>query len=148
MLKSWPFALIAGWSLLLSYASFAPQIKIAAWRLMEPEPFIAERVWEVDPDETGTRITATFRKQPSCELATFRVMGAWIVSGAERTAYITYTDMDGLAENFDRDPGAQTLRILAQHGQDPKPQFIELRTAHDCGGPFLTTRVFARVAVP
>ena len=148
MLRSWPFALIAGWSLVLLYATFQTQISVAAWRLTGPDPFTAERVWEVDAADSGTRIIATFRKKAGCELFSFRVLGIWSVGGVDQTAYLPFTDLDGLSDNFDREPGSQTLRIIAEHGREPRPSFIEMRTLHDCGGPILTPRVFARVAVP
>ena len=148
MFRSWPFAIIFGWSLVLLYATFQTQISVAAWRLTGPDPFTAERVWEVDAADGGTRIVATFRKTDGCARKSFRVLGIWVTTRTEFTAYLTYSDLDGMTEDIVRDPGSQTLRILVKHGQDSKPDFIELRTLHDCGGPILTARVFARVAVP
>lgn len=88
-------------------------------------------------DGDTLHFVATFAKR-GCTLVRFVVVGE--IVGV--TGFLPWKDLDGLARDYDRTAGLQTLRleiIGASH-----VDHVELRTRHDCDG-VVVDRVFARI---
>lgn len=90
------------------------------------EPYTDAHIYRQVKTDRGIELTSTFVKNDRCRLTSFRVLGAIDTL----TEYIDYEDLDGIGNDFDREPGKQTLRILIP--VDPAMDTIVLRTSHDC----------------
>ena len=110
---------------------------------IEVKPYTHQEELLVDWDEGfGTLdIQSTFYKNGECNLKTFAVVG--VANGVAR--YLTYTDNDGIPENFNREEGWHLVNISVDISADVYDS-VELRTRHTCGGdPTLLNNVYLEV---
>jgi hypothetical protein len=86
-------------------------------------------------------VEANFRKAAGCELQRF----APVAVAGDVTTYLNFDDLDGLGQDFDREPGRQTLRIAINLGPIIA-DVVELRTRHLCGSRRVDS-VFATIKI-
>jgi hypothetical protein len=133
----WWTTLAMCWALVFGYATWEEPIKKWTWQFVEPEPYHSVTVVRSIASDNSHEFAASFIKNGECELHYFRVIGFW--DGIPE--YLHYNDRHGLPHDYDRSEGEQFLWIDILF-DFPPPDYIELRTSHDCGGPVRTRRVF------
>ncbi len=124
---------------------------VLSYMLIEPlitywdvKPFYDMEVRVVEWGEDGLTLAGTFNKNDKCQLITFSVLA--FNNGVPR--YVDYTDLDGLAYNFDREAGEQGINIFVPTPVDAV-DYVELRARHKCiidkdGNTEVKTRVISR----
>ena len=133
-------------SILASYAlvgvvsalAFAPHINT----LYLPNPYYVTKENKVVWNANSVDLDYNFRKNEGCDLVTFNVVG----SSAGSEEGLKYIDLDGLPEDFNREPGDHVLNIRVLT-KGVYYEYITLLTRHLCGDTYINKK-FVTVVNP
>jgi hypothetical protein len=110
----------------------------AFWLNLPAVPYKGVKVISIDRTAQWIDFFAAFQKT-ECRFAALEV----IAGAFGETEFLAWRDLDGLPPDYDRAAGLQTLRIAFDFGR-LSPDWIEIRTQHDCGGKKVD-KVFYRI---
>lgn len=109
-------------------------------KVSDPVPYDMVQIREVDWTEEGVVLRATFRKNGDCSLKSFAVVGFV----GDIPSYVSFVDLDGIEDNFDREEGHHGFNILIDITPDEYDAF-EVRTRHECRIDKKDTEIVNRV---
>jgi len=110
----------------------------AVWLNLPAAPYKGVKVISIDRTPAGIDFFATFEKT-ECRFKALEV----VAGSFGETSFLVWRDLDGLPPDYDRGAGAHTLRIAFDFGAID-PDWIEIRTRHDCAGKKVD-KVFFRI---